>query len=100
LGIDLIRKKLGRSAHGLVLPLITKADGTKFGKTESGAVWLDPRKTSVYRFYQFWINADDGDVIRHLKFFTFLGRDEIEALEQQQQANPGARPAQRASPRP
>jgi len=96
LGIDLIRKKLGRTAHGLVLPLITKADGTKFGKTESGTVWLDPRKTSVYRFYQFWINADDCDAIRYLKFFTFLGRDEIEALEQQHQANPGARPAQRA----
>ncbi len=95
LGIELIRKKLGRAAHGLVLPLITKADGTKFGKTESGTVWLDPKKTSVYRFYQFWINTDDRDVVRYLKFFTFMTREEIEALEQQQLANPGARPAQR-----
>ena len=82
-GIDLIRKKLGKPAFGLTLPLITKADGTKFGKTESGTVWLDPRRTSVYRFYQFWVNADDRDVIRHLQFFTFLGREEIESLEEQ-----------------
>jgi len=95
-GIDLIRKKLGRASYGLTLPLITKADGTKFGKTESGAVWLDPAKTSVYRFYQFWINADDRDVIRYLKFFTFLSREEIEALEKQHTENPGARAAHRA----
>ena len=95
-GIDLVRKKLGRAAYGLTLPLITKADGTKFGKTESGSVWLDPAKTSVYRFYQFWINADDRDVIRYLKFFTFLGREEIEALEKQHNENPGARPAHKA----
>jgi tyrosyl-tRNA synthetase len=95
-GIDLVRKKLGRAAYGLTLPLITKADGTKFGKTESGSVWLDPAKTSVYRFYQVWINADDRDVIRYLNFFTFLGREEIEALENQHNENPGARPAHRA----
>jgi tyrosyl-tRNA synthetase len=95
-GIDLVRKKLGRASYGLTLPLITKADGTKFGKTESGSVWLDPAKTSVYRFYQFWINADDRDVIRYLKFFTFLGREEIEALEKQHNENPGARAAHRA----
>ncbi len=95
-GIDLIRKKLGKPAFGLTLPLITKADGTKFGKTESGTVWLDPRRTSVYRFYQFWVNADDRDVIRHLKFFTFLGREEIEALEARHAADPGARVAHKA----
>jgi tyrosyl-tRNA synthetase len=95
-GIDLVRKKLGRHVIGLTLPLITKADGTKFGKTEGGAVWLDPRRTSVYRFYQFWINTDDRDVIRYLKYFTFLGREEIAALEQQHAANPGAREAHRA----
>ncbi len=96
LGIDLVRKKGGGHAFGLTLPLITKADGTKFGKTESGTIWLDPQKTSVYRFYQFWINADDRDVIRYLKYFTFLGREEIEALEQTHAANPGAREAHRA----
>ena len=95
-GIDLIRKKLGKQGYGLTLPLITKADGTKFGKTESGAVWLDPKKTSVYRFYQFWINADDRDVIRYLKFFTFLSKDEIEALEAKHAQNPGAREAHKA----
>jgi tyrosyl-tRNA synthetase len=95
-GIDLIRKKLGKQGYGLTLPLITKADGTKFGKTESGAIWLDPKKTSVYRFYQFWINADDRDVIRYLKFFTFLSKDEIEGLEKKHAENPGAREAHKA----
>jgi tyrosyl-tRNA synthetase len=95
-GTDLIRKKLGRSAFALVCPLITNADGSKFGKTEAGAVWLDPARTSVYRFYQFWINADDRDVVRHLKFFTFLSQEEIALLEQQHTANPGAREAHRA----
>jgi tyrosyl-tRNA synthetase len=95
-GTDLIRKKLARPAWGLTLPLITKADGTKFGKTEAGTIWLDARKTSVYRFYQFWINTDDRDVIRYLKFFTFLSREEIEALEATHTANPGARAAHRA----
>ncbi len=95
-GIDLIRKKLGRTAYGLTLPLITKADGTKFGKTESGSVWLDPAKTSVYRFYQFWINTDDRDVIRYLKYFTFLSAEEIASLEAEHAQNPGARTAHRA----
>ena len=96
MGIDLIRKKLGQPAFGLTLPLITKADGTKFGKTESGAIWLDPKKTSSYRFYQFWVNVDDRDVIRYLKLFTFVGRDEVEALEAQHAADPGKRVAHRA----
>ncbi len=95
-GIDLIRKKSGRPAFGLTLPLITKSDGTKFGKTEGGAIWLDTRRTSVYRFYQFWIQADDRDVVRYLKFFTFLPQPEIEALAAQHAANPGAREAHRA----
>ncbi|HVU99717.1 MAG TPA: tyrosine--tRNA ligase [Verrucomicrobiae bacterium] len=95
-GIDLIRKKLGRAAFGLTLPLITNADGSKFGKTEAGAVWLDPSRTSVYKFYQFWVRSDDRDVIRYLKFFTFLSREEIESLERQHQENPGARAAHRA----
>ena len=77
-------QKAGAShASGLTLPLITKADGTKFGKTEGGAVWLDPASTSVYRFYQFWIQTDDRDVIRYLKYFTFLSREEIGELEAQ-----------------
>jgi tyrosyl-tRNA synthetase len=92
-GIELCRKKMGRSVFGLTLPLITKADGTKFGKTEAGTVWLDPRRTSVYRFYQFWIQTDDRDVIRYLKYFTFLTQEEIVALERQHAENPGARVA-------
>ena len=95
-GIDLIRKKLGKTAYGLTLPLITNADGTKFGKTEAGAVWLDPKRTSVYKFYQFWINTDDRDVIRYLKYFTFLPKEEIEALEKKHAENPGAREAHKA----
>ena len=95
-GIDLCRKKLGKPVYGLTLPLITNADGTKFGKTEAGAVWLDTARTSVYRFYQFWIRVDDRDVIRYLKFFTFFSREEIAALEKQHQENPGARAAHKA----
>ena len=95
-GIDLCRKKLGKQVFGLTLPLITNANGTKFGKTESGAVWLDPKRTSVYRFYQFWINTDDRDVIRYLKYFTFLSKEEIESLDKQHAENPGARAAHRA----
>jgi len=78
------------------LPLITKADGTKFGKTESGTVWLDPRRTSVYKFYQFWIQTDDRDVVRYLKYFTFLDQNEIAALEKQHAENPGQRAAHKA----
>ncbi len=92
-GIDLIRKKLSKPAYGLTLPLITNADGTKFGKTEAGAIWLDPKRTSVYRFYQFWINADDRDVVRYLKYFTFFPQDAITDIERRHLANPGAREA-------
>jgi tyrosyl-tRNA synthetase len=96
-GIELTRKKLGKTVYGLTLPLITNADGTKFGKTEAGAIWLDPQKTSVYKFYQFWINTDDRDVIRYLKFFTLQrSQDEIDALAQKHQKNPEAREAHRA----
>lgn len=95
-GIDLCRKKLGKTVYGLTLPLITNADGSKFGKTEAGAIWLDPKRTSVYRFYQFWINSDDRDVIRYLKFFTFLSPEEIATLEQKHAENPGAREAHKA----
>jgi tyrosyl-tRNA synthetase len=95
-GIDFTRKKLGAQVFGVTLPLITNADGSKFGKTVQGAVWLDTRRTSVYRFYQFWIRSDDRDVIRYLKFFTFLSREEIEALEQQHQEKPESRVAHKA----
>ena len=95
-GIDLCRKKLGKPAYGLTLPLITNADGTKFGKTEAGAIWLDPGRTSVYKFYQFWIRTDDRDVIRYLKYFTFLPPEEIQALEAQHQARPGDRAPHKA----
>jgi tyrosyl-tRNA synthetase len=80
-GIDLTRRMHGNQAFGLTVPLITKSDGTKFGKTESGAVWLDPAKTSPYAFYQFWLGVADADVYRFLKYFTFLGVEEIDALE-------------------
>jgi tyrosyl-tRNA synthetase len=96
-GIELTRKKIGKQVFGLTLPLITNADGTKFGKTEAGAIWLDPKKTSVYKFYQFWINTADADVIRYLKFFTLQrSAEEIEALAQKHQKNPEAREAHRA----
>ena len=95
-GIELTRKKLGKQVFGLTLPLITNADGSKFGKSVSGAIWLDPKRTSVEDFYQFWIRTDDRDVIRYLKFFTFLSREEIEELEKQHQAKPEARIAHQA----
>ena len=95
-GMDLCRKKLGRHVFGLTHPLITNADGSKFGKTVAGAVWIDPAKTSVYRFYQFWIRTDDRDVVRYLKYFTFLGREEIETLEKQHLEKPESRVAHRA----
>jgi tyrosyl-tRNA synthetase len=95
-GIDLCRKKLGETVFGLTLPLITNADGTKFGKTEAGTVWLDANRTSVEDFYQFWIRTDDRDVIRYLKFFTFLSREEIEGLEDQHKAKPESRAAHQA----
>jgi len=95
-GTDLIRKKLGGSAWGLTLPLITKADGSKFGKTESGAVWLDPEKTSPYRFYQFFINTEDSVVGGYLRKFTLLSHEAIEDLEAKHAANPAAREAHKA----
>ncbi|VEA55100.1 tyrosyl-tRNA synthetase [Salmonella enterica subsp. enterica] len=82
-GIDLTRRLHQNQVFGLTVPLITKADGTKFGKTEGGAVWLDPKKTSPYKFYQFWINTADADVYRFLKFFTFMDIEEINALEEE-----------------
>jgi tyrosyl-tRNA synthetase len=96
-GIELTRKKLGKTVFGLTLPLITNADGSKFGKTEAGAIWLDQKKTSVYKFYQFWINTDDRDVVRYLKFFTFQrSKEEIDALAKKHEKNPGAREVHRA----
>src|SRR5690349_3654963 len=95
-GIDLTRKKLGRHVFGLTLPLITNAAGEKVGKSLGGAIWIDARKTSVYRFYQYWINTDDRDVIRFMKYFTFLSREEIGGLEKAHAGNPGAREAHRA----
>ncbi|TPR13038.1 tyrosine--tRNA ligase [Apilactobacillus timberlakei] len=96
-GIDLIHKTQGADAKafGLTIPLMLKADGTKFGKTAGGAVWLDPKKTTPYEFYQFWINTDDRDVVKYLKYFTFLDRDEIEALEDKVKNEPWKREAQR-----
>jgi len=94
-GIDLIRRTRARRAHGLVMPLVTTASGVKFGKTESGTVWLDPARTSPFKFYQFWLNTDDRDVIPYLKFFTFLDRDAIDALEARVREAPQAREAQR-----
>ncbi|MBC13413.1 MAG: tyrosine--tRNA ligase [Rhodothermaceae bacterium] len=95
-GTELIRRAAGGKAHGFVMPLVTNASGTKFGKTEAGTIWLDAERTSPYRFYQFWFNADDRDVISYLKYFTWLERDDIEALEAEMEANPGRRGAQRA----
>jgi tyrosyl-tRNA synthetase len=95
-GCDFVRRKLGVTVHGWTFPLITKADGSKFGKTESGAVWLDPERTSPYRFYQFFLNTEDAKAGEYLRKFTFLEREAIEALEAALAANPGAREAQRA----
>ena len=101
-GIEFTRKKLGQTVYGLTLPLITNADGTKFGKTEAGAIWLDPKRTSIYKFFQFWINTDDRDVIRYLKFFTLpknekdvlAAREKIDDLEKKLPKNPELREAQ------
>ena len=94
-GIELIGKRDGGEAHGLVLPLLTTASGTKFGKTEAGNVWLDPARTSPYQFYQFWLNADDRDADRLLRTFTFLPLAEIAETMRAQAADPAGRPAQR-----
>lgn len=95
-GIELIRRTVGAEAHGVTFPLVATAAGTKFGKTESGAVWLDPARTSPYKFYQFWINVDDRDVGRYLRFFTLLPRAEIETLDAGTVQHPEKREAQRA----
>ena len=94
-GVDLIRRSAGRRAYGLTSPLVTKADGSKFGKTEGNSVWLDGSLTSPYEFYQFWINADDASALNYLKIYTFLGPDEIVALAEATAENPGRREAQR-----
>ena len=95
-GMDLIRRVRGGKAHGLVLPLITTSSGTKFGKTEAGTIWLDPERTTPYEFYQFWLNADDRDAVRYLKFFTFLDARRIAELEAAGAREPEKRHAQRA----
>ena len=95
-GVDLIRRVEGKSVHALTIPLLTKADGSKFGKTAGGSIWLDPEMTSPYAFYQFFLNSDDRDVITLLKTFSFKDHDELSALFTEHQANPGARSAHRA----
>jgi tyrosyl-tRNA synthetase len=95
-GCELVRRVDGEHVHALTTHLLTKADGTKFGKTESGSVWLDPAMTSPYAFFQFWLNTDDRDVSRYLRVFSFRERDEIEALEAEAVERPAARTAQRA----
>ncbi|HDP4539503.1 TPA: tyrosine--tRNA ligase [Staphylococcus aureus] len=95
-GIELMRRMYGQTdAYGLTIPLVTKSDGKKFGKSESGAFWLDAEKTSPYEFYQFWINQSDEDVIKFLKYFTFLGKEEIDRLEQSKNEAPHLREAQK-----
>ena len=94
-GTELIRRTLGGEAYALTCPLITKADGGKFGKTESGNVWLDPRYTSPYKFYQFWLNVSDADAEKYIKIFTELTREEIDALIAEQATDPGRRPLQK-----
>ncbi len=94
-GVELIRRVRSERAFGLVYPLVTNADGTKLGKTERGTIWLDAKKTSPYRFYQFWLNQTDADAIPYLKYFTWLGREEIAALEQAVVEHPERRAAQR-----
>jgi tyrosyl-tRNA synthetase len=95
-GIELLRRVEGVEGHALTMPLVTTAAGTKFGKTEAGAVWLDPKLTSPYKFYQFWVNVDDRDASRFLRFFTMLPREEIEALERELAEHPERRAAQQA----
>ena len=94
-GTELIRRINGGEAFAITCPLITKADGGKFGKTESGNVWLDPKRTSPYKFYQFWLNVSDLDAAKYIKIFTDLPQEEIQALEQEQERDPGLRPLQK-----
>ena len=95
-GIDLIRRVRGVRAHGVVSPLVTTNTGTKFGKTEEGTIWLDARRTSPFRFYQFWLNADDRDARQYLRYFTLLGQDEVAALDAATEERPHERAAQKA----
>lgn len=95
-GMDLIRRMEGKQAYAITYPLVTKADGTKFGKSSGGAIWLDAKMTSPYGFYQFWLNSADADVLSYLRIFTFLEPSEIDALEKSQREDPGRREAQRA----
>ena len=95
-GIELIRRITGERAYGVVFPLLTTASGVKFGKTEAGSVWLDPERTSSYRFYQYWLNTDDADVARQLRLFTLLDWNDIEALDEAVESRPHAREAQEA----
>lgn len=94
-GTELIRRMNGGEAFAITCPLITKADGTKFGKTEGGNVWLDPKRTSPYKFYQFWLNVSDADAAKYIKIFTDLTQEEVAALEEEQAADPGLRPLQK-----
>jgi len=94
-GVELVKKKLNKEVFGLSSPLVIKSDGTKFGKTEEGTIWLDSKLTTPYQFYQFWVNADDRDVINYLKFFTFLFPDEIEKLAKKIKEQPEKREAQK-----
>jgi tyrosyl-tRNA synthetase len=95
-GLELIRRVASKTAHALTMPLVTTASGTKFGKTEAGAVWLDATRTSPYKFYQYWINVDDRDAGKYLRLFTLMSRDEIEALDKQLASAPEKREAQQA----
>jgi tyrosyl-tRNA synthetase len=95
-GVDYIRRRGAGPVRAFTTPLVTKSDGTKFGKTEGGAIWLDPEMTSPYAFYQFWVNVDDRDVSRYLRYFSFRSREELEALEKETAERPAARAAQRA----
>src|SRR5207237_10272569 len=95
-GVDLIRRIENAEAHGLVAPLVTMASGQKFGKTEAGAIYLDPKLTSPYKFYQFWINVGDRDVEKYLKLFTLKTQRQIEELVSRQTRDPAGRPPQRA----
>ncbi|MFP5318600.1 MAG: tyrosine--tRNA ligase [Acidimicrobiia bacterium] len=95
-GVELVRRSRGETVYGLTWPLLTKADGSKFGKSEAGSVWLDAERTSPYEFFQYWLRSDDTDVVRLLKLFTDLGRDEVARLEAAVAERPQAREAQRA----
>ena len=95
-GVDYIRRRGGGQVHAFTTPLVTKSDGTKFGKSEGGSIWLDPEMTSPYAFYQFWFNSDDADVLNYLKYFSFRSHEELDELAKVTAERPAAREAQRA----